>query len=162
MSLFDDEDIQLSNIEGVVMKKSIKDFLSNYCMPGRIFEEIPDGFDFDWLCEIAQSERIRRKPLTFKTKDLGIRYITYNTDFFIEYSIKDGWIIYLLNSNCVVIRGKAGEIPDYIKFKSINNEKILVYLINCDLKDKSMVDVSNNGIVFNEYDEVKYILENGK
>ena len=157
MSLFDDEDIQLSNIEEVVMKKSIKDFLSNYCMPSRIFEELPDGFDFDRLCKIAQFEIIRRKPLAFKTKDLSIHYITCNTDFFMEYSIKDGWIIYLLNSNCVVIRGKAGEIPDYIKFKSINNEKILVCLINCDLKNKSMVDVSNNGIVFNEYDAIKYI-----
>ena len=157
MSLFDDEYIQLSNIERDVMKKSIKDFLSNYCIPSRIFEEIPDGFDFDRLCEIAQFEIIRRKPLSFKTKDLSIHYITCNTDFFIEYSLKDGWIIYLLNSNCVVIRGKAGEIPDYIKFKSINNEKILVYLINCDLKDKSMVDVSNNGIVFKEYDAMMYM-----
>lgn len=63
----------------------------------------------------------------------------------------------LLNSNSVVIRGKVGEIPDYIKFKSINNEQISVYLINCVLKDKSMVDVLNNGIIFIEYDAVKYI-----
>ena len=72
MSLFDDEYIQLSNIERDVMKKSIKDFLSNYCIPSRIFEEIPDGFDFDRLCEIAQFEIIRRKPLSFKNCIISI------------------------------------------------------------------------------------------
>lgn len=157
MSLFDDEDIQLSNIEGFVMKKSIKDFLSNYCMAQRIFEEVPDCFGLDLASEIAKQEIIWRKPLSIKTKtNLAIHHITYNSDFFIEYSSKDGWVIYLLNCNSVVIRGKAGEIPDYIKFKTIDNEKIHVYLINCDLKDKSMVDVLNNGIDFIEYNAVKY------
>lgn len=156
MSLFDDEDIQLNNIEGVVIKKSIKDFLSNYCMASRIFEEVPDCFDLDLASEIVRQEIFWRKPLAIKT-NFAIHHITYNADFFVEYSSKDGWVIYLLNSNSVVIRGKVGEIPDYIKFKSINNEQISVYLINCDLKDKSMVDVLNNGIIFIEYDAVKYI-----
>lgn len=157
MSLFDDEDIQLNNIEGVVMKKSIKNFLSNYCIASRVFEEVPDCFDLDLAYTIVQQEKIWRKPLAIKTKNFTIHHITYNADFFVEYSSKDGYVIYLLNCNHVVIRGKAGEIPDYIKFKAINNDKIFVYLINCDLKDKSMVDVSNNGIVFNEYNLVKYI-----
>lgn len=157
MSLFDDEDIQLSNIEGVVMKKSIKDFLSNYCMASRVFEEVPDCFDLDLAFNIVQQERIWRKPLAIKTKNFTIHHITYNADFFIEYSSKDGWVIYLLNGNSVIIRGKAGKIPDYIKFKTINDDKISIYLINCDLKNKSMVDVLNNGIVFTEYDDVKYI-----
>lgn len=156
MSLFDDEDIQLSNIEGVVMKKSIKDFLSNYCMASRIFEEVPDCFDLNLASEIVQQEQISRKPLAIRTK-FAIHHIAYNADFFIEYSSKDGWVIYLLNGNSVVIRGKAGVIPDYIKFKTINDDKISIYLINCDLKNKSMVDVLNNGIVFTEYDDVKYI-----
>jgi len=157
MSLFDDENIQLINIEGVVMKKSIKDFLSNYCMASRVFEEVPDCFDLDLASEIAKQEVFWKRTLSIKTKtNLAIHHISYNSDFFIEYSSKDGWVIYLLNGNSVVIRGKAGEIPNYIKFKTLNNEKIHVYLINCDLKDKSMVDVSNNGIVFIEYDEVKY------
>lgn len=156
MSLFDDENIQLINIEGVVMKKSIKDFLSNYCMASRVFEEVPDCFDLDLASNIVQQERIWRKPLAIRTK-LAIHEIIYNADFFVEYSSKEGWVIYLLNGNGVVIRGKAGVIPDYIKFKTINDEKIYVYLINCDLKDKSMVDVSNNGLVFIEYDLVKYI-----
>lgn len=155
MSLFDDENIQLNNIEGFVMKKSIKDFLSNYCMASRIFEEVPDCFDLNLAVEIVKQEIFWRKPLAIRT-NFAIHHISYNSDFFVEYSSKDGWVIYLLNGNSVVIRGKAGEIPDYIKFKTINNEKIHVYLINCDLKSKYMVNVSNNGIVFIEYNAVKY------
>lgn len=93
MSLFDDEDIQLNNIEGVVIKKSIKDFLSNYCMASRIFEEVPDCFDLDLASEIVRQEIFWRKPLTIKT-NFVIHHITYNADFFVEYSSKDGWVIY--------------------------------------------------------------------
>lgn len=156
MSILDDEDVILRNTEIEIERIVIRDFLTNYCGSSRIFENAI-LLDLGLAKEIAVRSKYNHKSIIFEDQKQNIRQLKYNDDFFIEYTKEDGWVVYLLNNNTLIIRGKAGRIPDCIKFKSTNNKKIYCHLLNCALDNKTINRLNNEDILIVDYIAMKYL-----
>lgn len=156
MSILDDEDVLIKNTQIEIERIMIQDFLANYCGSSRIFEKTI-LLELGLAKEIAVQSKYNHKSITFENQKQNIRQLKYNDDFFMEYTQEEGWVVYLLDNNILIIRGKSGRIPDCIKFKSTNNKKIYCHLLNCALDNESINILNSEDILIFNHIAMKYL-----